>query len=484
MESSTWANIFQKEILTDHATIKYMEDEYRTPTSDVSAEPNIVIESRAIGAETYVLPSRAYLLVKAKITKGNGTNFTAGDNIALVNGWQSFRKIEMYINGTLVNHCDYPGYVDTILGLLDDEKDYDTKGSLEYRYYDNINGQVAVGGPLNADGRRKIDLDVEASVGKNAQAAVADFANYLLRNHAQIARVARSSLAGGEFWFKLPLRNVLGLCKVDKPLRGIQLQLRLTKETEMVDLLLKSSVRPAAAADNDPATADTIVDGKLIISKVSLMMPSAKPHIDVFKDLNDRLRSSEPIPLDYQRIWCNFFTNKTGASITERLMSNSRRPRHVFLGIQMNDRHKDQKRNPLIFDLPTSVVGHVRVGNQAFPAVDYNSSNDGFVRMYNAFLDAGGRNIDRSSNSFLTFDLWKKVYPIFYFDCSANDNQFELQQDAEIVCNLTIDGLPYNVDTNGANTDQVYRLVAIVISDEHIVLKEEGSAIMISTSDK
>jgi len=480
MESSTWANIFQKEILTDHATIKYMEDEYRTPNSDVSAEPNIVIESRAIGAETFVLPSRAYLLVKAKIKKGDDSNFTADDNIALVNGWQSFRKVEMYMNGTLVNQCDYPGYVDTILGLIDDEKDYDTKGSLEYRYYDNINGKVAVA-DNSAGNYFKTLLDVEASVGKNDAGAV-DLDNYLIRNHAQVARVARSSLGAGDFWFKLPLRNVLGLCKVDKPLRGIQLQLRLTKETEMVNVLLKSSVRPAGILNT--VGTDTIVDGKLVISKVSLMMPSAKPHIDVFKDLNDRLRTSEPIPLDYQRIWCNFFTNKTGASVTERLMSNSRRPRHVFLGIQIKDRHKDQKRNPLIFDLPASVVGHVRVGNQAFPAVDYNSENDGFIRMYNAFLDAGGRNIDRSSNSFLTFDLWKKVYPIFYFDCSANDNQFELQQDAEIVCNLTIDGLPTNVDSAGEDTDQVYRLVAIVISDEHIVLKEEGSAIMISTSDK
>ena len=44
------------------------------------------------------------------------------------------------MNGTLVDSCDYPGYVDTILGLLEDESDYATK---EYRYYDPAGGSAA-----------------------------------------------------------------------------------------------------------------------------------------------------------------------------------------------------------------------------------------------------------------------------------------------------------------------------------------------------
>jgi len=476
MESSTWANIFQKEILTDHATIKYWEEEYRTPISDVTNEMNIIVESRAIGDETFVLPSRSYLLCQGKVVKAaNGAEYNAGDNIALVNGWQAFRKVEMYMNGTLVDSCDYPGYVDTILGLLDDESDYATKGSLEFRYYDPVGGSAAVEYAINL---RSIP-GIASADGAGGTVSVANagetashfntFRNYLIgiagANSAQAARVARSSLGTGTFWFKLPLRNVLGLAKCDKPERGIQLQIRLTRETDNNRVLLKGVL-----ANNNP-----VDDGKLIISKVSLMMPSAKPHIDVFKDLNDRLRASEPVPLDYQRIWCNTYPAIAGGSISTRLLSNARRPRHVFLALQATARFADQTRNSLLFDAPNSLVGSVRVGNQEFPAVAYNSANDGFVRMYNAFIDAAGKNADRSSNSFLDFNRWKNVYPIFYFDCSANDNQFELQQDAEIVCNLTITG-----DALIAG----YTLVAIVVSDEHKTINENGAIISIQSSDK
>jgi hypothetical protein len=66
-------------------------------------------------------------------------------------------------------------------------------------------------------------------------------------------------------------------------------------------------------------------------------------------------------------------------------------------------------------------------------------------------------------------EKWKSIYTILYFDCSNNDNQFEIQQDAEIVCNLTLTGQPAN-----------YSLVAIILSDEYKVITEEGNVLSIT----
>ena len=96
-----------------------------------------------------------------------------------------------------------------------------------------------------------------------------------------------------------------------------------------------------------------------------------------------------------------------------------------FLTIMDRVRWDDQTRNALTYDLPTTVKGSIKVGNVYFPALEYNSSNDGFVRMYNAFLEANQKTWDVNASTVLDFDKWKQIYPVLYFDCSNNDNQFE-----------------------------------------------------------
>src|SRR5688572_26446849 len=130
MVKSIWQNIFEKEILTDNSTIKYEEDEYRTSITDVSNENNIIVESRSISAENFMLPSRSYLLIRFKLVKADGTNYANGDNMALINGWSLFSRVELLLNGASVDIVDFPGHVDTIVGLLEDPKDFEAKGSV------------------------------------------------------------------------------------------------------------------------------------------------------------------------------------------------------------------------------------------------------------------------------------------------------------------------------------------------------------------
>jgi hypothetical protein len=143
-----------------------------------------------------------------------------------------------------------------------------------------------------------------------------------------------------------------------------------------------------------------------------------------------------------------------------------------MLAIADQTRFANQIRNPLSYDLPTTVVGSVRVGNHQYPSLPYNSSNDGFVRMYNALLEVNGKNSDKSWNSWLTFERFKSIYPVMLFDCSANMSSFENQFDSEIVVDLTLSGQPAN-----------YSLVAIVLSDEAKQMTEQGSVIRIESGN-
>lgn len=192
MNKSMWQRIFEKELLTDNSTIKYEEDEYRTSITDVSNENNIIVESRSISAENFVLPSRAYLLLKCKIVKlADGTNYNNGDNIGLLNGWSLFSRVELLLNGDSVDIVDFPGHVDTILGLLQDPEDYESKGSLEYRYFDTKNG-------VNQATETEIRVD--------------NLAHYLATNLGQVARVKRNTdcwVPG--FLDKTPVKERLGL---------------------------------------------------------------------------------------------------------------------------------------------------------------------------------------------------------------------------------------------------------------------------------
>lgn len=502
MSYTLWSEYFEGDQLTDYSTVKFEEDRYTTSVIDISSDLNLTLQTRLVSAENFVLPSEAYLEVDYQLLKAvDSTAFAATDNIALVNGWSLFSKAELIYNGMSMETVDDPGTVSQMMGLLEDPEDYKSKGSLEYRFYDSNKQQTWVETAAGAaaatpsDAVIKVPLPASVATADGADLATTQaLANSLKAwvnsnavsyqtsasnsNKGQEARLARCPPNSTDNWIKLKLSDVFGICKVNKPVRGIQIELRLTKETNFNKCLMRG---PAAVAPGVASRALT-AEGKVVAKRMNLIMPSLKPHSDIFMKLNEKLVSKEAIPLDYQRIWCKAYGEKDVGGVgttnySKRILSNTKRPRHCFIALQNAERRSPsanpQTLNPLLFDMPTAVRAYVQVGNIRFPAMEYDSSQDGFIRLYNAFLNASGKNADALASSFLDFNIWKSLYPIFYFDLSHNDNQFELSMDSEITLNMTFDGAP-----------ALFNLVAIVISDEHKVIKEEGQVVTISTVDK
>lgn len=498
MSHQVWSEYFEGEQLTDYSTVKFEEDRYTTQVIDVSGVDNPQIQTRFVSAESFVLPSEAYLEVEYKIMRTDGvTPFLATDNIALINGWSLFKTAELYYNSGNMETVDNPGTVSHVLGLLEDPEDYKSKGSLEYRFYDTNKQQTWKETAAGANGAAPSDavigvpvIPVAAIVDGGGAPALATNVNAYINssllpyldssqkaNKGQEARLARCPPENQSNWIKLKLSDIFGMCKVNKPLRGLNMELRFTKETSFNNCLLRGPTKIAPVAGTNRTLT---VEGRVIITKMNLIMPTLKPHLKIFSEINTALNGGAKVPFDYQRIWCNMYPDGQGGAqtvpYTQRILSNTKRPRHLFAVIKDRNRRAQpvaQTLNPMLFDLPTTVKGYVQVGNVRYPALEYDSSQDGFIRLYNAFLNASGKNADALASSFLTFNTWKELYPIMYFDLSHNDNQFELSMDSEVTLNLNI-----------TNAPALFDMYAIVISDEHKVGRYEGQILMVDTVDK
>ena len=71
--------------------------------------------------DAYLDLANTYLLIRAKVVRGVGTDLAAGAPVAPMNNWlhSLFSQVDVYLNDTLVTHSSntYPfrAYVDTVL---------------------------------------------------------------------------------------------------------------------------------------------------------------------------------------------------------------------------------------------------------------------------------------------------------------------------------------------------------------------------------
>ena len=120
-------------------------DEYRrrsldrSPTFDVSrfGESNrIVIPGTG---DAYLDLANIYLLIRAKVVRGVGTDLAADTPVAPLNNWlrSIFSQVDVYLNDTLVtpssNTYPFRAYVDTVLSYGDEAKNTQLTSQLWYK---------------------------------------------------------------------------------------------------------------------------------------------------------------------------------------------------------------------------------------------------------------------------------------------------------------------------------------------------------------
>ena len=89
--------------------------------------------------DAYLDLANTYLLIRAKVVRGVGTDLAADTPVAPVNNWlhSLFSQVDVYLNDTLVtpssNTYPFRAYVDTVLSYGDEAKNTQLTNQLWYK---------------------------------------------------------------------------------------------------------------------------------------------------------------------------------------------------------------------------------------------------------------------------------------------------------------------------------------------------------------
>ena len=168
------------------------------------------------------------MIVEGRLTKSDCTSYANADEVALPNNaiMHLFSRIEYHFSNQLIESLNYPGQATTVLGLLKYPDDFSKAQGLNQLWYKD----------------------------KATTAANADNNGFVARH----AYLIQSPTVTGTFYFRIPLKHIVGFCKnYDKIVYGLKHSLTLIRKTDDDEIF-----RGAAAGA-----------GKVSLEKISSFMP-------------------------------------------------------------------------------------------------------------------------------------------------------------------------------------------------------------------
>ena len=268
----------------------------------------------------------------------------------------------------------------------------------------------------------------------------------------------------GSFSFKIPLKYIFGFCEVyDKVVYGLKHNLTLTRNDDN-DAIFKSGAV-------DGGGVDTVVNGKVILSKISWfmlhVMSADKDKMELYKIIERK----EKLPVGYRMIQCDSTSipqNSTSFSWRLSFKSSLEIPRFIIVGFQTY-KSGNQKTNPSTFDNVNVSNIYVMLNSMRYPTTDNNISFLGqkYSRAYGDAAEFRAKffNMDELvSNPNINPSDYRNLYPLFLFDVSKQSEKLKYSTtDIQIKMHFS-EGIP-------ANT-QAY---AVIISDKLINFQSDGN---------
>ena len=423
-------------ILKDDSIDKYEDIAYEpiagTNLNSPGQDIRLTIETQDI----FTHPSESYLIIEGKLIRSDTGNPYMDPNNVLItltnNGiMHLFKRIRYDLSGQEIENIMNVGQATTMLGLLKYPDDFSKSKGLNQLWYKDTT-RNANNNNTGFDIRRK----------------------YIIANADPV----------GTFSFKIPLKHIFGFCEdYDKVVYGLKHNLTLTRNNDN-DAIYKTN--------NVVGDLDAVVDGRIILDKISWFMPHVTPADKYKMELYKIIERKEKIPVGYRMIQCDSASVTRGAisSFSWRLAvkSSPEVPRFIIVGFQTN-KIGNQKENPSIFDNVDVTNIYVMLNSTRYPTVDYNISFDKqiFSRVYGDTADFRSKffNMDElvSSPNINPSD-YRELYPLFLFDVSKQSEKLKYST-TDIQVKAHFGGeIP-------ANT-QVY---AVIISDRLINFQSDGN---------
>ena len=382
--------------------------------------------------DIFTHPSESFLIVKGRLLKADNNSYGNNDLISLTNNgiMHLFKRIRYDLSGQEIESLVHPGQATTMLGLLKYPDDFSKSKGLNQLWYKDTTG-VADNNNVGFEFRRQ----------------------YIIVN----------SNPKGAFSFKIPLKYIFGFCEdYDKVVYGLKHNLTLTRNDDN-DAIFKSE---AVDGGGNPV----VVDGKVILSKISWFMPHVTPADKDKMELYKIIERKEKIPVGYRMIQCDSASIPQSNSFSWRLSvkSSPEVPRYIIVGFQTN-KIGEQRSNPSLFDKVNVSNIYAILNSMRYPTTDYNISFLGqkFSRVYGdaAEFRAKFYNMDElvSNPNFTPFEF-RNLYPLFLFDVSKQSEKLKYSTtDIQIKMHFSA-----NVPAN----TQAY---AVIISDRLINFQSDGN---------
>ena len=264
--------------------------------------------------DIFTHPSESFLIIEGRLLKADNNSYGNNDLITITNNGMMhlFKRIRYELSGQEIENIMNVGQAATMLGLLNYPDDFSKSKGLNQLWYKDT-----------------LTTAEEANTGWN------------IRRHYIIV----DSNPKGSFSFKIPLKHIFGFCEdYDKVVYGLKHNLTLTRIDDN-DAIFKS-----AAVDGGGV--DVVVNGKIILSKISWFMPHVTPADKDKMELYKIIERKEKIPVGYRMIQCDSASipqNSTSFSWRLSVKSSPEVPRFIIVGFQ-TAKSGNQKANPSTFD--------------------------------------------------------------------------------------------------------------------------------------
>ena len=420
-------------IIKDDSIDKYEEIEYEPVAGTNLNSPGQDIRLTIETQDIFTRPSESYLIVEGRLLKDDNNSYGNNDLITLTNNgiMHLFKRIRYDLSGQEIENIMNVGQATTMLGLLKYPDDFSKSKGLNQLWYKDTTE--------NADD---------------------DNVGYLYRRYY----IIRNSNPKGSFSFRIPLKYIFGFCEdYDKVVYGLKHNLTLTRNDD------NNAIFKSDATAGNPA-ADVVVNGKVILSKISWFMPHVTPADRDKMELYKIIERKEKIPVGYRMIQCDSASIPQAIAFSWRfsVKSSPEVPRFIIVGFQTN-KIGNQKTNPSLFDNVNVSNIYVMLNSMRYPTADYNISFLGqkYSRVYGDAAEFRSKffNMDELiSSPNINPTEYRNLYPLFLFDVSKQSEKLKYSTtDIQIKMHFS------------ANVNPGTQAYAVIISDRLINFQSDGN---------
>ena len=303
------------------------------------------ITVRIENQDAYFYPRGSWLQIEGKLVKADDTVYRDEDNISLINNgiMYLFDNIKYELSGQEIESVYNTGQATTMLGLAKYSKCFNDGPGLNQCWKLDTSTAAA---DTNTGFKTRHDYIIEKSAPK------------------------------GCFRFSIDLEHIFGFCEdYNKVMYGFVHALTLVRGASSNNAIFKAT---AAAV------------GKIVIDKLSWMMPRVEPNEMQKSQLYKIIEKRETLQVGFRMRQCATITLPATLNYTWRLgvRSAPEKPRFMMIAFQ-TAKHNNQAVNTALFDHCSMTNMYILLNNVRYPAIDFNCdfTKNEYENLYKTLAD-------------------------------------------------------------------------------------------------